>query len=60
MPNMLDSARNGTLTDWAVKTKKQVVKLHAVVKWSRKYNPEMHSTSSYYDDWLLSWRGVFS
>lgn len=35
MPNMSDSARKRTLADWVVKTKKQVVKLYAVVKWSR-------------------------
>jgi hypothetical protein len=32
---MSDSARKRTLADWVVKTKKQVVKLYAVVKWSR-------------------------
>ncbi len=35
MPNMSDSARKRVLADWVVKTKKQVVKLYAVVKWSR-------------------------
>ncbi|KAJ7078861.1 mediator complex subunit MED14-domain-containing protein [Mycena belliarum] len=35
MPNMSDSARKRTLAEWVVKTKKQVVKLYAVVKWSR-------------------------
>ncbi|KAJ7072524.1 mediator complex subunit MED14-domain-containing protein [Mycena amicta] len=35
MPNMSDPARKRTLADWVVKTKKQVVKLYAVVKWSR-------------------------
>ncbi|KAF8813688.1 MED14-domain-containing protein [Phlegmacium glaucopus] len=35
MPNMSDSARKRTLADWVVKTKKQVVKLYAVAKWSR-------------------------
>lgn len=35
MPNMSDSARKRTLADWVVKTKKQVVKLYAVIKWSR-------------------------
>lgn len=35
MPNMSDSARKRTLADWVVKTKKQVVKLYAVVKWAR-------------------------
>ncbi|KAJ7782911.1 mediator complex subunit MED14-domain-containing protein [Mycena metata] len=35
MPNMSDSARKRTLADWVVKIKKQVVKLYAVVKWSR-------------------------
>ncbi|KAF7375946.1 Mediator of RNA polymerase II transcription subunit 14 [Mycena sanguinolenta] len=35
MPNMSDTARKRTLADWVVKTKKQVVKLYAVVKWSR-------------------------
>ena len=32
---MSDSARKRTLADWVVKTKKQVVKLYAVAKWSR-------------------------
>ncbi|KAG6821038.1 hypothetical protein H0H93_007928 [Arthromyces matolae] len=35
MPNMSDSARKRILADWVVKTKKQAVKLYAVVKWSR-------------------------
>ncbi|CAK5281368.1 unnamed protein product [Mycena citricolor] len=35
MPNMSDPAKKRTLADWVVKTKKQVVKLYAVVKWSR-------------------------
>ncbi|PFH52047.1 hypothetical protein AMATHDRAFT_74540 [Amanita thiersii Skay4041] len=35
MPNMSDSARKRTLADWVVKTKKQVVKLYAAVKWAR-------------------------
>lgn len=35
LPNMSDSARKRTLADWVVKTKKQVVKLYAVAKWSR-------------------------
>lgn len=35
MPNMSDTARKRTLADWVVKTKKQVVKLYAVSKWSR-------------------------
>ncbi|KAF7315273.1 Mediator of RNA polymerase II transcription subunit 14 [Mycena indigotica] len=35
MPNMSDPARKRTLADWVVKTKKQVVKLYAAVKWSR-------------------------
>ncbi|KAK7057435.1 mediator of RNA polymerase II transcription subunit 14 [Favolaschia claudopus] len=35
MPGQSDSARKRTLADWVVKTKKQVVKLYAVVKWSR-------------------------
>ncbi|KZT24268.1 MED14-domain-containing protein [Neolentinus lepideus HHB14362 ss-1] len=35
LPNMSDTARKRTLADWVVKTKKQVVKLYAVVKWSR-------------------------
>ncbi|KAF8909892.1 MED14-domain-containing protein [Mucidula mucida] len=35
MPNMSDSARKRTLADWVVKTKKQIVKLYAVAKWSR-------------------------
>ena len=32
---MSDSARKRTLADWVVKTKKQVIKLYAVVKWAR-------------------------
>ncbi len=32
---MSDSARKRTIADWVVKTKKQVVKLYAVMKWSR-------------------------
>jgi hypothetical protein len=32
---MSDAARKRTLADWVVKTKKQVVKLYAVSKWSR-------------------------
>ncbi|KAL6308200.1 MED14-domain-containing protein [Sparassis latifolia] len=35
LPNMSDSARKRTLADWVVQTKKQVVKLYAVVKWAR-------------------------
>ncbi|KAI0072724.1 MED14-domain-containing protein [Panus rudis PR-1116 ss-1] len=35
MPNMSDAARKRTLAEWVVKTKKQVVKLYAVAKWSR-------------------------
>lgn len=32
---MSDPARKRTIADWVVKTKKQVVKLYAVMKWSR-------------------------
>lgn len=32
---MSDQARKRTIADWVVKTKKQVVKLYAVMKWSR-------------------------
>jgi mediator of RNA polymerase II transcription subunit 14 len=32
---MSDSARKRTLADWVVRTKKQVVKLLVVTKWSR-------------------------
>ena len=35
MPHMSDVQRKRTLAEWVVKTKKQVVKLYAVVKWSR-------------------------
>lgn len=35
LPGMSDVARKRTLADWVVKTKKQVVKLYAVAKWSR-------------------------
>jgi mediator of RNA polymerase II transcription subunit 14 len=38
MPNMSDTARKRTLADWVVKTKKQIVKLYAVAKWSRDAN----------------------
>lgn len=32
---MSDIQRKRTLAEWVVKTKKQIVKLYAVVKWSR-------------------------
>lgn len=32
---MSDMARKRTIADWVVKTKKQIVKLYVVVKWSR-------------------------
>jgi len=35
LPNMSDAARKRTLADWVVQTKRQVVKLYAVVKWAR-------------------------
>ena len=35
LPNMSDTARKRTLADWVVYTKRQVVKLYAVVKWAR-------------------------
>jgi mediator of RNA polymerase II transcription subunit 14 len=35
MPNVSDSAKKRTLADWVVKTKKQVIKLYAIAKWSR-------------------------
>ena len=35
---MSDAARKRTLADWVVKTKKQIVKLYAVTKWSRDAN----------------------
>ncbi|KAJ3500334.1 hypothetical protein NMY22_g19291 [Coprinellus aureogranulatus] len=35
LPSMSDAVRKRTLADWVVKTKKQVVKLYAVAKWSR-------------------------
>ena len=35
MPHMSDVQRKRTLAEWVVKTKKQAVKLYAVVKWSR-------------------------
>ncbi|KIP06411.1 hypothetical protein PHLGIDRAFT_460187 [Phlebiopsis gigantea 11061_1 CR5-6] len=35
MPHMSDIQRKRTLAEWVVKTKKQVVKLYAVAKWSR-------------------------
>ncbi|KZT40826.1 MED14-domain-containing protein [Sistotremastrum suecicum HHB10207 ss-3] len=35
MPSMSDGARKRTIADFCVKTKKQVAKLYAVMKWSR-------------------------
>lgn len=35
MPNMSDVQRKRILAEWVVKTKKQAVKLYAVVRWSR-------------------------
>lgn len=35
LPGMSDMARKRTIADWVVKTKKQVVKLYAVMRWSR-------------------------
>lgn len=35
LPNMSDSARKRSLAGWVVKTKKQVVKLYAIMKWAR-------------------------
>ena len=35
---MSDAARKRTIADWVVKTKKQVVKLYAVMKWARDAN----------------------
>ncbi|TFK25544.1 MED14-domain-containing protein [Coprinopsis marcescibilis] len=35
LPSMSDAVRKRTIADWVVKTKKQVVKVYAVVKWSR-------------------------
>ena len=35
LPSMSDAARKRTIADWVVKTKKQVVKVYVVVKWSR-------------------------
>ncbi|KAL5506965.1 RGR1 [Sanghuangporus vaninii] len=35
LPGMSDAARKRTIADWVVKTKKQVVKLYAVMRWSR-------------------------
>jgi hypothetical protein len=35
MPHMSDPQRKRTIAEWVVKTKKQVVKLYAVVRWSR-------------------------
>ena len=32
---MSDIARKRALAEWVVKTKKQIVKLYVVVKWSR-------------------------
>ena len=32
---MSDAARKRTIADWVVKTKKQVVKLYAVMRWAR-------------------------
>ena len=38
LPSMSDAARKRTIADWVVKTKKQVVKLYAVMKWARDAN----------------------
>ncbi|KAG5652469.1 hypothetical protein H0H81_004877 [Sphagnurus paluster] len=35
LAELAETARKRTLADWVVKTKKQVVKLYAVAKWSR-------------------------
>ncbi|EJD03366.1 MED14-domain-containing protein [Fomitiporia mediterranea MF3/22] len=35
LPGMSDAARKRNIADWVVKTKKQVVKLYAVMRWSR-------------------------
>ena len=35
MPNMSDAARKRSVADWVVKTKRQVVKVYAIAKWSR-------------------------
>lgn len=35
LPGSSDVARKRMLADWAVKVKKQVVKLYAVAKWAR-------------------------
>lgn len=35
LPGMSDAARKRTIADWVVKTKRQVVKLYAVVRWAR-------------------------
>ncbi|KAI5116984.1 hypothetical protein M0805_001593 [Coniferiporia weirii] len=35
LPGMSDAARKRTIADWVVKTKKQVVKLYAIMRWSR-------------------------
>ncbi|ESK91030.1 hypothetical protein Moror_16335 [Moniliophthora roreri MCA 2997] len=35
LPNSSDTARKRMLADWVVKTKKQIVKLYAIAKWSR-------------------------
>ena len=32
---MSDAARKRSIADWVVKTKRQVVKLYAVVRWAR-------------------------
>ncbi|KAL0956179.1 hypothetical protein HGRIS_002339 [Hohenbuehelia grisea] len=35
LPDKSDAARKRTIADWVVRTKKQVVKLYATVKWAR-------------------------
>jgi len=60
MPGMSDAARKRTLADWVVKTKKQVAKLYATVKWARdadtvqKSMVSAHCSSSRAVDVILS------
>nr|VWP00560.1 Protein kinase domain-containing protein [Ganoderma boninense] len=35
MPSMSDAARKRYVADWVIRTKRQVVKLYAIAKWSR-------------------------
>ncbi|KAF8893946.1 mediator complex subunit MED14-domain-containing protein [Infundibulicybe gibba] len=50
MPNMSDAARKRILADWVVKTKKQVAKLYAVVKWARDADTVQKCMNQQFED----------